>query len=293
MLCADTPNTMDSPSYLIVGAGCFGASTALALKKAEPDSDVVLIDRTGFPCPLAAAHDLNKIIRAEYDDAVYMRLALEAQDQWRNNELFHPYFHKTGILFAGIEAPGKVVVDVYEKLLGKGNSPAVLLDPMDAKARFNGAFRDGDWAGVTKCTWNPLAGWGDAANALGGVVEAAIGLGVTYVQDTVAKIDFDLEGNCSGVSTQKGSKMFADKVLLCTGAFTPWLLAESAPDRPEIQVGDRMVAAASVMGAFKVPDHQLKKLCSAPIIIHPMGKYPGRCTQRAQALISRASTHHR
>ncbi|KAI1777179.1 hypothetical protein F4818DRAFT_409453 [Hypoxylon cercidicola] len=69
-----------SPSYLIVSAGCFGASTARALKKTYPNADVLVLDPAPFPNPTAAAHDFNKIIRAEYDDPSYMALALEAKE---------------------------------------------------------------------------------------------------------------------------------------------------------------------------------------------------------------------
>lgn len=67
------------PSYLIVGAGIFGASTALHLKAAEPKAQVTLIDRTPYPCPYGASFDLNKIVRDYYADKFYMRLANEAQ----------------------------------------------------------------------------------------------------------------------------------------------------------------------------------------------------------------------
>jgi sarcosine oxidase/L-pipecolate oxidase len=269
---------MTSPSYLIVGAGCFGASTALALKKADPTAQITLVDRTPFPCPSAAAHDLNKIIRSEYEDPMYMRLALEAQALWRTDPLFTPYFHQTGIIFAGIEAPGRIVVDGYESILGKGNSPAVLLDAHDAQARFDGVFREGDWSEVTKCTWNPAAGWGDAEGALRAVIQAAVDLGVRYVQAAVERVGFDGDdGACSGVVTADGSQISAERVLLCTGAYTPWVLAESAPLKPEIHSGDRMVAAASVMCSFTVPEEERHKLASAPIIVHPMGEYPGMC----------------
>lgn len=266
---------MDTSSYLIVGAGCFGASTALALKKAKPNAHVTLVDRTPYPCPSAAAHDLNKIIRAEYEDPMYMRLALEAQEQWRTDPVLKPYFHKTGILFIGIEAPGQAVVRSYEKVLGEGNSPAVLLDPEDAKARFGGIFQDGDWTGVTKCTWNPLAGWGDAANALRAVIQSAVDIGIKYIQATVTKVAFDSNGNCSGITTLEDTQLSADKVILCTGAYTPWILAESAPDRPEIQARNRMVAAASIMCAFSLPEDQVEKFSDCPIVVHPMGEYPG------------------
>jgi len=60
-------------SYLIVGAGVFGASTALYLRQSDPSAIVTLLDQTSFPNPSAASHDLNKIIRADYDDIFYMK----------------------------------------------------------------------------------------------------------------------------------------------------------------------------------------------------------------------------
>lgn len=53
-------------SYVIVGAGIFGTSTALHLAKAFPSASITLIDRTPFPCPLAASYDYQKVVRADY-----------------------------------------------------------------------------------------------------------------------------------------------------------------------------------------------------------------------------------
>lgn len=263
-------------TYLIVGAGCFGASTALAIKKLHPAAEVTLVDRTSFPCPFAAAHDLNKIIRAEYQDTLYMELAREAQDEWRTNPTFKPYYHETGVIRACHGSVGQQYIDNYEALLGKGNSPAILLDVEDVKTRFDGIFRDGDWTGVTNCTYNPRAGWGDAAEALRAVISAAVELGVNCVQATVTKVDFGPDGVCTGVMTDTGDHLEAGCVILCTGAHTAWLLAESAPDRPEVQVGDRMVAAAAVMCVHQLPADQNSKFSSAPVIIQGVGDYPGK-----------------
>src|ERR1700712_2795137 len=116
-------------SYLILGAGCFGASTALYLKRTWPSSTATLVDRTEFPCPSAAAHDLNKFIRAEYEDPAYMKLAIEAQSLWRTDPILKPYYHETGILFAGTAGPGTLIINNYKALTG--SSPAELIEPQD------------------------------------------------------------------------------------------------------------------------------------------------------------------
>ncbi|KAF3909503.1 hypothetical protein AA313_de0203907 [Arthrobotrys entomopaga] len=276
---SNTASSSEQPSYLIVGAGTFGASAALHLIKSYPSAKVTIIDQTQFPCAAAAGHDLNKIIRAEYEDAFYMKLAMEAQEMWRQDPIFKPYYHETGIIFAGIEGPGQAVIDNYKKVAGY--SPAVLISPQEAKSRFGGIFREADWEGVTHCTWNPAAGWGEAENALNNVIQTAVDLGVEYQIATAAKLLFTSSGRCSGVLSTDGKTLTADRVIVCTGAYTAKLFAESAPESPELQVDGRIVAAAAIMGAFKVPKDQMEKYQTAPIIVQPMNKRPGKKSPRS------------
>ena len=61
---------------LIVGAGAWGLSTALHLHQAGY-TDITVFDRAdAIPSPHSAAYDLNKIVRAEYEDPFYTELAL-------------------------------------------------------------------------------------------------------------------------------------------------------------------------------------------------------------------------
>jgi sarcosine oxidase/L-pipecolate oxidase len=264
--------------YLLVGAGTFGASAALHLKQTHPDDEVILLDRTPFPCPSASGHDLNKIVRAEYDDTLYMELALEALQHWKSDPVLQQYYHETGILFAGIPEPGLKVVENFQQVAGR--CPAKILEPSVAKEMFDGVFRDGDWTGVTSCTWNPEAGWADAEEALRSIIQKAVDIGVKYRTHSVAKVVFGNDGNCTGVQTISGETISADKVVLCTGANTAELLADSAPDRVDLQVGDRMVAAAAVMCLYRVPEGEMKKYTSAPVIVNPMGEMAGIWTPR-------------
>lgn len=157
------------------------------------------------------------------------------------------------------------------------SSPAQLLDPNAAKARFGSIFRNSNWTGVEKCTYNPQAGWGDATAALQGVIQAAIDLGVEYRVATVAKVMFDMHGACTGAETTNGELLTAVNTVLCAGAHIAKILADSAPDRPEMHVGKRLVAAAAAMGAFRVPEDEMGKFEDALVLVQPLGKYPGKC----------------
>jgi sarcosine oxidase/L-pipecolate oxidase len=120
-------SSVSNESYLIVGAGCFGASTALHLKQALPTSAVTLLDRSPFPNPSAAGHDLNKIIRADYQDIFYMRLALEAQKLWRSDPIYKEYYHESGMLYAEDNGMARANLDnlnvVGEKHCGRYGPP--------------------------------------------------------------------------------------------------------------------------------------------------------------------------
>lgn len=67
---------MSSKRVLIIGGGTFGLSTAYHLAKSGY-TDVTVLDKSQFlPSEDSAGNDLNKIIRAEYEDPWYAELAL-------------------------------------------------------------------------------------------------------------------------------------------------------------------------------------------------------------------------
>ena len=267
-------------SYLIVGAGCMGASTALHLKQLLPLSSVTLVDRARFPNPAAAAHDLNKVVRTDYDELFYMKLALEAMDMWKTDPLFSLHYHETGVMWADSDEMSKTVMENYRSL---GIEPAAeILDPEKARARWGGIFRDTEFPGLKQALYNPIGGWADAEPALRGVIQKAVDLGGRYVADGVRKVLFSDGGMCIGVQTITGTTLLADRVTLCTGAHTAQILADSAPDRPEMQVGDRMTAAAATMTLFRVPEDQMHKYSSAPVIINTLAQVQGTLSHRCQ-----------
>lgn len=98
------PGPGTQQAVLIVGAGCFGISTAYHLLK-RGFKDVTVIDQSdSLPAPDAASTDLNKgklsnfqpylrlstgrflVVRSSYADEFYSRLAQEAIQSWKTHE---------------------------------------------------------------------------------------------------------------------------------------------------------------------------------------------------------------
>lgn len=261
-------------SYIIVGAGCFGASTALSLSREKPAPTVILIDRAPFPCPIAASHDINKVVRSDYNDIFYCKLGLQTLERWREDPLYMQWYHQSGLAIATDERFGKArkIFDNYNEL--GVDVKAELFNPEEMKTRFEGLYADGDFTDVDEILWNPSSGWAEAARALKATIEAAVEKGVHYISAPVSKVILK-DGCCTGVQTEDGRTFTASKVILSTGAYTAKLLADSAPTEPEIQVGDRITACAVCEAAVNLTLEQAKKFQNTAAFVLDAGKVQG------------------
>jgi sarcosine oxidase/L-pipecolate oxidase len=264
-------------SYLIVGAGVFGASTALHLKRSKPQARVTLIDRL-LPNPAAASSDLSKIIRADYADIFYMELALEAQLAWQNDPLYQRHFHRTGMVFAENLGKGPAFLRNYASLGASTEGRLMSVD--EARTKFP-TLANGNWQGVKMAYYNPASGWGDAEPALKAVVDAAIAEGVQFHTGTVEKLllrrsrpnlgkPAQTALQCIGVRLHGGVEIQANHILLSTGASTARLLADSAPTEPSFQAAGRLVAAAALSCTVRVDPADWHLYREAPVFANLM-----------------------
>jgi len=262
---------MPPTSYLIVGSGVFGASTALHLIRKYPDSRIILVDRDAHDAPtrVAASWDWNKVIRADYRDIVYTKLGLEAQQLWRTDEIWKPFYHESGVFWISPSNFGEEVLKNFEKL---GAEVDMRLCPVEeARGLYGGLFDDADYTGVKEVLINKSSGWAEAKEALQSTIQAAINLGVSYIAAEVTSLEFSDLGDgrrCCGVKLAQGLVIEADKVVLCTGAFTPKLLMDSAPEWTHLHVGDRILAAAVTEGVAPLSQDYRGILATMPVGIN-------------------------
>ena len=268
-------------SFIIVGAGIFGASTAYHLAKAVPSASITLIDRSPFPCPLAASHDYSKIVRADYGDKFYMSLALKSQHEWRTNALYKQFFHQSGMVNIEGTGLGRRMVQNFKDLGVK--SKAEVIEPGELRKRYP-LFWDADYKEANDCYVNLEAGWADATSALKAVIAEAVRYGVDYVEGTVSRLLFDDEGDCVGVELKDRLTLEAGKVILATGANTARILADSAPERQELQAGERMMAAAVVCGMVELTDEQVEVYKDIPLFLHRVGQVHGEILSKQIAI---------
>ncbi|KAG8532531.1 uncharacterized protein KY384_002408 [Bacidia gigantensis] len=255
-------------SYLIVGAGVFGVSTAYHLIQKYPKASVTLVDRDAFDAEsrVAASWDWNKVVRADYDDEVYCQLGLEAQDIFTSDPLWMPYFHKTGIYW--MCRSGEYAQDVIQnyKKFGRDNDLAAV--PVnEARGMYGGLFEDADYTDVKDVLVNRNSGWAAAGDCLRAVTDKTLELGVKYVTAEIASLHFDDTGRCCGIKTATGDLLKATHVILCTGAFTPKLLELSAQSSglSDLRAGSRIVAGGITTGMTQLDDESYERFAAMPV----------------------------
>ncbi|KAK6429351.1 hypothetical protein LTR95_014501 [Oleoguttula sp. CCFEE 5521] len=242
-------------SYLIVGAGVFGVSTAYHLIQKYPNASVSIVDRDAYDATsrVAASWDWNKVVRADYDDLVYCKLGLEAQEVFLNDPLWQPYFHQTGIYWMCRSDYASEVIGNYKQMGREGELKAVPV--AEAKEMYGGVFGDADIRDVKEVLVNRGSGWAAPGVCLVAVTRKALELGVKYVVAETESLAFSNDGTrCTGIKTSKGETLSADHIILSTGAYTPKLLELSAYEarKPDLSAGDRIVAGGITTGMTRL-----------------------------------------
>ena len=145
-----------TPSILIIGGGAFGTSTAYHLSL-RGYVNVIVLDRFEPPSKEAAATDLNKIVRCEYPNDLYTKLAQEAMQIWRDPDgLLSHLFSPTGWIMASHELARSFLQSSFETSQRSGGLGVEFLDVEETKRRFpefTGSFKG--WTNL----WSPEAGW--------------------------------------------------------------------------------------------------------------------------------------
>ncbi|KAF2458503.1 sarcosine oxidase-like protein [Lineolata rhizophorae] len=214
-------------SYLIVGSGVFGASTAYHLITRYPDASITL----------------NKVVRADYGDIFYMRLGLAALDAWRNDLLLSPFYHQC-------------------------------IPVAKAKELFGGLYANANYEGIEDAFVNRSGGLAAATSSIQAIVGAAIQSGVKFVKGNVDVLLLGKLG-CEGVRLNTEEVLKAGRTIVCTGAGTPKLLVDSAPENDSIHIGDRMCVAGVATGMVKLNDEQMNKFGRAPVFVNHTGETLG------------------
>jgi len=203
----------------VVGAGAFGAWTALRLR--EKGLRVVLLDQYGPGNARSSSGGESRIIRLGYGpDELYARFALRSLAAWKRlcEETREPLFHETGVLWLA-RTGDRYALDTLATLARVGVAHERLA-LADIHARYPQFVLDEDVWGI----FEPASGALMARRAVQSVVREAVRAGVEYRAAAVAPPA--VRGGLGAISASDGSGIRAGTFVFACGAWLPKLFPE-------------------------------------------------------------------
>lgn len=244
-------------SILIVGAGVFGLSTALALRE-RGFSDITVIDRYPPPVPDGSSNDISRIIRPDYTDPFYSRLAKEAIESWKSSSLYSQHFYNSGFLLTSEDA-NDPYLEKNKKVLSSLSQTYREFSNTEEIRRMIPGLRD--FQDPLNGYLNPNAGWADAAGAIKAVATRLGELGVSFItgpRGTLKSLIVNSRSQVVGVNVVSGPLLRASKVIMATGAWTNRYL----------DLDHTVVGSAQPMGFIQLSPEEAQRLADIPVTIN-------------------------
>ncbi|KAK1926919.1 FAD dependent oxidoreductase [Papiliotrema laurentii] len=256
---------------IIIGGGCFGLSTALELVKGEYKGHgnlITVLDRSSTPPAAdAASSDYNKIVRQDYCDETWAKLASEAIREWSTPE-WAPYFAQSGVLV--LSQTSHAVGAAYVRNAYNVNShPSMALDgrlavnlptPSAIKGVFgNDALSTAEFTNEVAYI-NPQSGWALARRAMDMVCEQVRKAGVRVMGGEVDSLMYDSKGgkkDVTGVRLVDGRSFSADKVVVAAGSWSAKFLPE---------IGKELLASGQAVAHIQLTPEEAAEYAHVPVV---------------------------
>ncbi len=242
-------NTTRTYDVAVVGAGVFGAWTALRL--VESGRRVALLDQYGPANARASSGGESRILRAGYGrDVLYTRLVLRSLQLWK--EFFASVgtdlFHRCGVLW--LAGKQDAHAGHSEEVLARCGVAAEHVERAELERRFpQFCLEDVEWG-----LFEPDSGALMARRAVRAVVAAAVNKGVDYLH--AGAIAPATRGRLAAMQISDGSSIAADQYVFACGA---WL----AKVFPKL-LGSRIFVTRQEVIFFGVPAGEVR--FAAPVM---------------------------
>ena len=236
-----------SEHVVVVGAGVFGAWTAVHLQRAG--HRVTLIDAWGPAHSRASSGGESRLTRAAYGmDSVYTRMAMNSLPEWQSLSVQSglPIFHPCGVLFFfPEEQPYLADTIAIHRAIGLSTE---LLGPHEMARRFPMI----DFEGIAAGLFEPEFGVLMSRRAVQTLVDRFVRAGGEYQEGAVVSPSSGKVRLKKKVQLTSGQAIGADRFVFAVGPWLPKLLPEA--------VGGRIRATRQELFYFAPPagdDHYL------------------------------------
>ncbi|WRT64455.1 uncharacterized protein IL334_001387 [Kwoniella shivajii] len=266
--------TFTKPSVVIVGAGEFGAATAVSLLQSGKYSKVTVLDRAAvLPAMDAASCDINKVVRFDYVDEDYCRLARQAIDVW-NKEEWKGIYYQTGVVVRWQEGPG---IDstaqriVYDNVRSQEESVRLLTSADDIVAAVAGGNTEVPVTppGPNDIAYhNSIGGWVNASAAVNKLYSDLRALGGELVAGAEMEellLNSD-KTDVRGVRLKDGRDFFAEHTIIAMGSWTA-----AHPTLHDIVPNGLITATGQTIAGVQLSPEEIQRYANIPVNMHHDG----------------------
>lgn len=241
-------------------------STALSLSKRHPNSEITLIESAPtIPNPHGSSVDTSRIVRADYANAAYSKLAASAIHKWRSTPWGEEgRYTQNGLLLVYPESSASAKEYARKSYANvrqiEGDNVVFLPEKKDVLGVVPPYGETLDVAGGY-VNWG--SGWSDAGASVAFAKKMLDQQGkVVFRHGNVQRVLFDSKSGskprATGVELDDGSSVLADLVVLATGAWTPRL----------VDLRGKAVATGQAIAYIKISDAEQAELENLPTILN-------------------------
>ncbi|KAJ4483807.1 FAD dependent oxidoreductase [Lentinula aciculospora] len=250
---------MASAQIVIIGAGCFGISTAYHLLK-RGFQDITIIERSNdFPAKDASSNDINRIVRTSYSDPFYAKLAKEAIQSWKEDvDIWGDSYHESGVLVLGASNEA-YLNDIQQgsRLKVYGHSPSessIIHESFSPNAIVS---LSSDTAGYI----NYDGGWVDAGKATFLLTQKVKSLGAKLILGKRASRLMRKEGHTEAVECHDGTVIQASLLIIAAGPWSPSIF-------PELNYQHNSLATGQGIAMIQLSQEEASKYRDVPVVLN-------------------------
>ncbi|THU85714.1 FAD dependent oxidoreductase [Dendrothele bispora CBS 962.96] len=246
---------------VIIGAGCFGISTAYHLSK-RGFTDITVIDRSEtLPAKDGSSNDFNRIVRTSYSDNVYTVLAKEAIEIWKDRTVWEDdSYHECGVLVLASRVSDSFVDESYINDKNQGSRVDNLPDAEAIKKVFPphvpvSSFND------NRGYMNHDGGWADAGKAVSYLTSKVKSMGVKVNGGHTVKCLRRRNNITTGVECEDGTVFEASKVVIATGSWTSSVFRD-------IGLKEKCLATGQVIAMIQLTKEEADRYRQTPVVLN-------------------------
>jgi methylglutamate dehydrogenase subunit A len=212
-----------SSSYVVVGAGIHGLSTAYHLARElearglGSGGDIVVLDKTG---PGAGASGIAcGVVRNNYFQPAMSELMQANVEVWESDPGAYAY-NPVGYIALGPAVQEPDLVEVYERQERIGYRSELILGEAEVEAHMRSLFPDWRAKGVTACLHEHQGGFAFNLDSVRGLVAKCESEGVQILSGVeVTGFGLGADGAVATVETNRGAIAVGEQVVIAPG---PW-----------------------------------------------------------------------